>query len=92
VQVVPGERAALGKALVVEANYQYFLEKDEVLVMNLLDAEGKLLKQISKEETMIAGEHRSSFNLQVWNLTPGKYTVRVQTKDGRVIKDIEVEF
>jgi hypothetical protein len=30
--------------------------------------------------------------LQLWNLKPGKYTVRVQTKDGRVIKDIEVEF
>jgi hypothetical protein len=91
-QVVPGERTALGKALVVEGNYQYFLEKDEKLVMNLLDAEGKLLKQISKEELMKAGEHRSSFHLEVWNLTPGKYIVRVQTKDGRVIKDIEVEF
>jgi hypothetical protein len=92
VEVVPGERATLGKALVVEANYQYVLEKDEKLVMNLLDAEGKLVKQISKEELMKAGEHRGSFHLEIWNLTPGKYTVRVQTKDGQVIKDIEVEF
>ncbi|GAB4486748.1 MAG: hypothetical protein OHK0019_00940 [Saprospiraceae bacterium] len=92
VRETPGERAELGKALVVEGNYTYFLEKDEKLVMNLLDAEGKLVKQISKEELMKAGEHRSSFNLQVWNLTPGKYIVRVQTKAGRVIKDIEVAF
>lgn len=92
VQQVPGERATLGKALIVEGNYRYYLEKDEKLVMNLLDAEGKLVKQISKEELMKAGEHRSSLHLEVWNLTPGKYILRVQTKDGRVIKDIEVEF
>lgn len=92
VQIVPGERADLGKAFVVEGNYQYTLEKDEKLLMNLLDSEGKTLKQISKEEPMKAGEHRSSFHLEVWNLTPGKYTVRIQTKGGRVIRDIDVEF
>lgn len=92
VRIVPGEQARHGKALIVEGNYQYFLEKDEKLVMNLLDANGNLIKQISKEELMKAGEHRSSFHLEVWNLTPGNYIVRVQTKDGRLIKDIEVEF
>lgn len=92
VEIVPGERAELGKALIVEGNYRYTLEKDEKLLMNLLDATGKFIKQISNEELMKAGEHRSSFHLEVWNLTPGKYTVRVQTKDGRVIRDIEVEF
>ncbi len=92
VQQVPGERAALGKALIVEGNYTYTLEKDEKLVMNLLDADKKLVKQVSKEELMKAGEHRSSFHMEVWNLSPGTYTVRIQTKDGRVIKDIEVEF
>jgi len=51
-----------------------------------------MVKQISKEELMKAGEHRSSIHLEVWNLTAGKYILRVQTKDGRVIKDIEVEF
>lgn len=92
VQIIPGERAGPGKALVVEGNFEYTLEKDEKLVMNLFDANEKLVKQISKEELMKAGEHRSSFHLEVWNLTPGKYVVRVQTKDGRVIKDIEVDF
>lgn len=92
VEIVPGERAALGKAFIVDGNYQYVLEKDEKLVMNLLDSELKLVKQISKEELMKAGEHRSSFHLEVWNLTPGKYTVRIETKGGRVIRDIEVEF
>lgn len=92
VREVPGERAAPGKALVVDANFRYFLEKDEKLVMNLLDSEGKFVKQISGEELMKAGEHRSSFHLEVWNLPKGKYTVRVQTKDGRVINDMEVEF
>lgn len=88
----PGERATPGKAMVVDGNYVYILEKDEKLLMNLLDAEGKLVKQISKEEKMKAGEHHSSFHLELWNLDPGKYIVRIQTKEGRVIRDIEVEF
>ena len=92
VEIVPGERATLGKAFIVDGNYQYVLDKDEKLLMNLLDSELKLVKQISKEELMKAGEHRSSFHLEVWNLTPGKYTVRIETKGGRIIRDIEVEF
>lgn len=92
VEIIPGEHARLGKALVVEANYQYTLEKDEKLLINLLQADGKLVKLISKEETLKAGEHRSGIHLEVWNLPPGKYIVRIQTKDGRVIKDLDVEF
>lgn len=92
VRIIPGERARYGKALIVEGNYQYFLEKDEKLVMNLLDTNRNLIKQISKDELMKAGEHRSSFHLEVWNLPSGRYIVRIQTKDGRIIKDIEVEF
>lgn len=92
VESVPGRTAGLGKAMVVEGNFNYFLEKDEKVRMILLDGAGKFVTNISKEETMIAGEHRSGLHLEVWNLTPGKYTVRMQTKDGRVIKDMEVEF
>lgn len=91
-EVVPGDRAATGKALVVEGNFQYALAKDEKVLMNLLRADGTLIKQLSKEETMKAGEHRSGLRLEVWNLPPGKYIVRMQTKDGRVIRDMEVEF
>ena len=82
----------LGKALVVEGNFRYYLEKDERTIMVLLNSEGKLIKQLGKEEIMKAGEHRSSLRLEVYNLDPGKYTVRMQTKAGRVIKDTEVEF
>jgi hypothetical protein len=89
---VPGRPAGLGKALVVEGNFVYFLEKDERTIMVLLDESGKLIKQISKEEVMKAGEHRSGLRLEVYNLDPGKYTVRMQTKGGRVIKDMNVDF
>ena len=92
VEEVPGRRAELGKAMVVEGNFRYYLEKDEKTVMVLLDGEGKLIKQISKEQVMVAGEHRSSMRLEVYNLDPGKYIVRMQTKAGKVIKDMEVEF
>ncbi|MBL7780447.1 MAG: hypothetical protein JNM22_04450 [Saprospiraceae bacterium] len=92
VESVPGKAADLGKALVVEGNFMYYLEKDEMVRMVLLDESGALVKTISKDEKMIAGEHRSGLQLQVWNLQPGKYIVRMQTKDGRVIKDMEVEF
>ncbi len=92
VEQVPGRRAELGKAMVVEGNFRYFLEKDEKTIMVLLNAEGKQIKQVSKEEDMKAGEHRSSLRLEVFNLDPGKYTLRMQTKAGRVIKDMDVEF
>jgi hypothetical protein len=92
VEYVPGERADLGKALVVEANFTYYLEKDERVIMVLLDSAGKLVKQVSKEEIMKAGEHRSGLRLEVYNLNSDKYTLRMQTKAGRVIKDMEVEF
>lgn len=92
VESVPGRTADLGKAMVVEGNFRYYLEKDEKVRMVLLDSAGKFVTNISKEETMIAGEHRSGLHLEVWNLQPGKYTVRMQTKDGRTVKDMEVEF
>lgn len=92
VESVPGQRAELGKALVIEGNFRYYLEKDERVLMVLLDATGKTIKQVSKEEIMKAGEHRSGLRLEVYNLDPGKYTLRMQTKAGRVIKDTEVEF
>ncbi len=92
VESVPGRPAELGKALVIEGNFRYYLEKDERTIMVLLDSSGKLIKQVSKEEIMKAGEHRSGLRLEVYNLDPGKYTLRMQTKAGRVIKDTEIEF
>jgi hypothetical protein len=92
VETVPGRPAELGKALVIEGNFRYYLEKDERTNMVLLDSTGKLIKQVSKEEIMKAGEHRSSMRLEVYNLDSGKYTLRMQTKSGKVIKDMEVEF
>ena len=88
----PGQRADLGKAMLVEGNYIYTLERTEQLYMALHDGDGKFLKQISKVETMTAGEHHSGFHLEVYNIPPGKYIVRVQTKKGKIIKDIEVDF
>ncbi len=92
VEIVPGRPAELGKALVIEGNFRYYLEKDERTIMVLLDGTGKLIKQVSKEEIMKAGEHRSSLRLEVYNLNPGKYVLRMQTKAGKVIKDTEIEF
>lgn len=92
VETMPGQCAELGKALVIESNFRYFLEKDERTLLVLLDGSGNLIKQVSKEEIMKAGEHRSGIRLEVYNLDPGKYVLRMQTKAGRVIKDMEVEF
>jgi hypothetical protein len=92
VEEVPGRTADLGKAMVVEGNFQYYLDKDTKVLMNLVDSTGKVVKQVSKEEVMKAGEHRSGITLQVWNLDPGKYILRMQTKSGKVIKDMPVEF
>ena len=89
---VPGERAQLGKALTVESNFQYTLEKDEKLSTLLFNSEGKLVKTLRENEPAAAGEHRSGLRLQAWNLDPGKYAIQVQTTDGRLIQRIEVAF
>lgn len=88
----PGARQALGPALKVEGNYIYFLAKAEKLSMTLFDAEGKTVKVLFKNKEYSAGEHRSSLNLEVWNLKPGKYFLRLQTAKGETVKEIEVEF
>jgi len=68
------------------------LEKDTKLDMLLLNVEGKTIKVLRKDELSKAGEHRSGMKLEVYNLDPGKYTVRLQKKNGEVIKDMLVEF
>lgn len=88
----PGERAGLGQALVVEGNYRFFLAKDEKISLVLYDAAGKLVKVLRKDEPMKSGEHRSSLKLQVYNLQPGQYFVRLEKPDHEVVKEIEVEF
>ena len=88
----PGERAGLGQALVVEGNYRYTLERDELISLVLYDASGKLIKVLRKDEPMRAGEHRSSLRLQVYNLDPGRYFVRLEKKNKQLVKEIEVEF
>ncbi len=92
VEQVPGRLADLGEALVIEGNFIYYLEKDVKAMLVLLDEHEKFIKQISKEELLIAGEHRSGIKVEVWNLPKGKYILRMKTKGGRTIKDMNVEF
>lgn len=91
-EVPPGRPADLGKALVLEGNFIFKLEKDEITRMVLLDANGDLVKQLSKDETMKAGEHHSGMRLEVYNLPGKQYTMRLQTKAGQVIKDWDIEL
>lgn len=87
---VPGRPADLGKALVVEGNFVFILGRDEITRMVLLDGDGKLIKQLSKDEVMKAGEHHTGMHLEVYNLPGNKYTLRLQTQAGRVIKDWDI--
>ena len=92
VSTQPGERAGLGKALVVEGNYRFVLAKDEKISLVLYDAAGKMVKVLRKDEPMKAGEHHSSLRLQVYNLEPGHYFVRLEKPNKEMVKEIEVEF
>ena len=88
----PGERAELGKALVVEGNYRFTLERAEKLSLRLYDAAGRLIKVLRKDELMQAGDYRSGLHLEVYNLQPGRYFVRLEKKNQVLVKEIEVEF
>jgi hypothetical protein len=91
-QNVPGRPSFEGNALVVDGNYEYFLEKDKKLFFNLFDSEGKLIKVLSKGQKMSAGSHKSSLHLEVKGLKQGRYFVRLQTENGENVKEIPVEF
>ena len=42
---------------------------------------------------MRAGEYRSGLHLEVYNLKPGRYFVRLEkSKNQELVKEIEVEF
>ncbi|MCY7328111.1 MAG: hypothetical protein LH618_06160, partial [Saprospiraceae bacterium] len=89
----PGERAELGKALVVEGKYQFTLDQEENLSLRLYDAEHQLIKVLRKDQLMRAGEYRSGLHLEVYNLKPGRYFVRLEkSKNQELVKEIEVEF
>ncbi len=92
VEHVPGQRAELGEALVVDGNYTYTMAQKAKVVTVLLDSTGKQIKQLGRVEDMEAGEHRGKLHLEVFGLPKGKYTVRMRTQAGVAVKDIEVEF
>jgi len=58
----------------------------------LYDANNKVIKVLRKDEPNKAGEHRSSLRLEVWNLDPGKYFVRLERKNGQLVQELAVEF
>lgn len=88
----PGERAELGKALVVEGNYRFTLDREEKLSLRLYDTDGQLVKVLRKDQLMRAGEYRSGLHLEVYNLQPGRYFVRLEKQNKELVKEIEVEF
>ncbi len=89
---VPGERAFLGRALVVDGNYRYFLARDERLTMALFDASGKSVKVLFRDRPSAKGEHRSGLHLELQGLKQGKYFLRLTTKSGEIVEEQEVEF
>jgi len=88
----PRQLADNGKALVIESNFQYTLEKDDKLSLILYDSNNKQIKVLEKDAPAKAGEHRSGLKVEVWNLDSGKYYLRLKKKNGAVVKEMEVEF
>ena len=88
----PRQLADLGKALVIESNFQYTLEKDDKLSLILFDSNNKQIKVLEKDAPAKAGEHHSGLKVEVWNLDSGKYYLRLKKKNGAVVKEMEVEF
>jgi hypothetical protein len=92
IQDNPGSMADFGKAMVLDSKFQYTLQKDERLSLILYNSDNQVVKVLRKDELAKAGEHRSGIHLEVWTLESGKYYVRLQTKNGVVIKEMEVTF
>lgn len=92
VETMPHAPADLGKAVLVEHRFQYTLDKDDKLSLILFDSNNKQIKVLRKDEPARAGEHRSSLKVEVWNLDPGSYFVRLKKKNGEVLQEIAFTF
>jgi hypothetical protein len=92
IQDVPGQPSFSGKALVVDGNYEFYLEKAQKLTFRLFDANGKMIKELSKGKIFAAGGHKSGLHLEVKGLKQGIYKVKLVAEKGETVKEIEVEF
>jgi len=86
----PGLPANVGKALVVEGSFKYYLDRQETLSLRLYDAAGKVVQILFKDRKTADGEHEATLRLKMQDLPPGKYFVRLEAKDGTVVKEMEV--
>ena len=92
VRQAPGLPANVGKALIVEGSFSYYLHRQELLSLRLYDAGGKVVQVIFQDRKTADGEHEATLNLKMHDLPAGKYFVRLQAKDGALVKEMEVEI
>jgi len=86
----PGLPANVGKALLVEGSFTYYLHKQEMLSLRLYDAAGKVVQVVFQDRKTADGEHEATLRLKMHDLPPGKYFVRLEAKDGALVKEMEV--
>ena len=92
VQQAPGLPANVGKALLVEGSFTYYLHHQEFLSLRLYNAGGKVVQTVFQDRKTADGEHEATLRLKMHDLPAGKYFVRLEAKDGALVKEMEVEI
>ncbi len=88
----PRTRQVLGPALKLDGHCAFELEKTEKLSLVLFDSAGQKLRVLFRDREFRSGEHESRFHMELNDLRPGKYWLRLQNAAGKLVKEIPVEF
>lgn len=92
VRQAPGLPANVGKALLVEGSFTYYLHRQELLSLRLYDAADKVVQVVFQDRKTADGEHEATLRLKMHDLPAGKYFVRLEAKDGALVKEMAVEI
>lgn len=79
------------EAFAMNGLFYYDLPKEQQVTFGLYDAEGKLVTAMFSNRKQLKGYHKFRFEFEIRNLPKGTYTARL-TSEGKVIKELEVEF
>ncbi len=85
-----GEVAFTGIIVMIYGDFEYDLEKDCAMTLEVYNEGGEMVQSVFKDMAQRRGHSRSRFKLKARDLPQGKYTSKL-FKDGELFMQMEVE-
>ena len=69
-----------GWTIIEEATFEYSLQNNETISIEIIDMQGKLVQTIVRNKEMTQGDYKQSFNLS--NISSGNYILKFSSDKG----------